>query len=410
MKTPNNFIPQLLSTLVLTGSLLAVPLGARAGLLVYEGFNYPDGSNIESQTGGFGWADAWDFNSFYSTNLAGSLSYVDGLGNTLITSGGKLWNIGDAATTASSQPGRTLTNTFTDGGTVNRTNWMSFLAQRIGATSGTGSATFMDPGTTILSRQAIIPQQSQPRRFVFMKKVILFTSLLAGGLLVTATTRAALLAYEGFNYPVGDLSSSTGGGNVGFGTNIWSAGTAGDSTLLASLTYTDSLGNSLSNSGNHALITGSGGNSTPARSFDFARGADGTTTWISFVGFRRGADTIRVANLQFRTNTSERIAFGKATTNVATATWSVYHSGTAANSVFSTNALDVASFVLVRIDHLAGNDNAYMWINPLLNAEPALASASVTYTNYADYGFNGIRGFAGNLKWMKSASAKPTPT
>jgi hypothetical protein len=156
------------------------------------------------------------------------------------------------------------------------------------------------------------------------------------------------------------------------------------------------LGNSLSNSGNHALLTGDGGNSTPVRVFDFARGADGTATWISFVGFRRGADTIRVANLQFRTNTSERIAFGKATTNVATATWSVYHSGAGANSVFSTNALDVSSFVLVRVDHLPGNDNAYMWINPLLNSEPSLASASVTYTNYADYGFNGIRGFAGN--------------
>lgn len=214
------------------------------------------------------------------------------------------------------------------------------------------------------------------------------------GLAATMTLKGALLVYEGFDYPVGDLSSTSGG--VGFGTNIWSASTVGDTVVSGSLTYTDSLGNSLSNSGNRAYLTGSGGSSSPARVIAAARGVDGATTWISFLGVRHGADTIRVANLQIRTNTSERLAFGKATTNVTTSTWSLYHSGAAANSVFSTNAMDVTSFVVVRIDHLAGNDNAWMWVNPLLNAEPSTNNAAVAYLNLADYGFNGFRGFAGN--------------
>ena len=214
------------------------------------------------------------------------------------------------------------------------------------------------------------------------------------GLTATATLQAALLAYEGFDYPEGDLSNSNGG--VGFGTNIWSATTVGDTVIAGNMTYTDSLGNALVTSGNHAYLTGSGGSSSPARNLVTARGADGTTTWISFMGVRHGTDTIRVANLQIRTNATERLAFGKATTNVVTATWSLYYGGSAANSSFSTSPMDVASFVVVRIDHLAGNDNAWMWVNPLLNAEPNINNAAVSYLGLADYGFNGFRGFAGN--------------
>jgi len=214
------------------------------------------------------------------------------------------------------------------------------------------------------------------------------------GLTATATLKAALLAYEGFDYPAGDLSSLNGG--VGFGTNIWSAGTVGDTVVSGNMTYTDGLGNALTTAGNHAYLTGNGSSSSPARNLETARGADGATTWISFMGVRHGADTIRVANLQIRTNSTERLAFGKATTNVVTATWSLYYGGSAANSSFSTSPMDVASFVVVRIDHLAGNDNAWMWVNPLLNAEPNTNNAAVAYLGLADYGFNGFRGFAGN--------------
>lgn len=214
------------------------------------------------------------------------------------------------------------------------------------------------------------------------------------GLITPATLPGALLVYEGFNYPEGDLSSQSGG--TGFGTNTWSASTVGDTVVLGNMPYTDSLGNALTTSGNHAYLTGSGGSSSPVRNLETPRGADGTTTWISFMGARHGADTIRVANLQIRTNTSERLAFGKATTNVTTATWSLYHSGAAANSSFSTSPMDVASFVVIRIDHLAGNDHAWMWVNPLLNTEPNTNATAVTYLGLADYGFNGFRGFAGN--------------
>lgn len=112
---------------------------ASGALIAYEGFDYPPGSNLEGQSGGSGaWAGAWDYTGFYSTNVSGSLSYVDGLGNTLITAGNKLLNIGDSSANNSSQPGRNLSVYLSDTDGTNRTIWISFLAQRIGDKSGTG--------------------------------------------------------------------------------------------------------------------------------------------------------------------------------------------------------------------------------------------------------------------------------
>src|ERR1043165_796908 len=195
-----------------------------------------------------------------------------------------------------------------------------------------------------------------------MKKSLYFTKLFAAAtafVLIASSTKAALIAYEGFDYPAdSDLSSQSGG--TGW-SGAWSAGTTGDSNALGSLTYTDEAGNQLVSSGNHAHLTGAlGNNSTPSRNLPSALGADGTTLYFSFVGYRTGADTIRPANFQIRTNSDERLAVGKGTTNVpAPPTWSLLHSGSAGNSVFTTNAMDVPSFCVLRIDFVAGNDNAY---------------------------------------------------
>ena len=62
---------------------------------------------------------------------------------------------------------------------------------------------------------------------------------------------------------------------------------------------------------------------------------------------------------------------------------------------WTTAPMDVESFVLVRIDHgLANVDNAYMWINPDLSAEPSLDSAMANATG--NFSFNRLRPFAGN--------------
>src|SRR5262245_4471834 len=82
---------------------------AWAVLLAYEGFDYAAG-NIVGQNGGTGWAGAWDVgdaSSGLTVTQTGSLGYTDTLGNTLVTTGGKLLNSSIGSATAS-QEGRTL--------------------------------------------------------------------------------------------------------------------------------------------------------------------------------------------------------------------------------------------------------------------------------------------------------------
>jgi hypothetical protein len=135
--------------LLLCGALLAgFTPPAHGALIAYEGFDYPNGSNLEDKAGGFGWDGPWDFLQFYSTNLSGSLSYTDAQGNKLVTTGNKLLNVGDAEGNNSSQPGRNLTNYFTATNT-NRTIWISFLAQRIGQKNEANGATHFQRGANL---------------------------------------------------------------------------------------------------------------------------------------------------------------------------------------------------------------------------------------------------------------------
>src|SRR5262245_42391513 len=103
-----------------TTIFLCTGSNAWAALAAYEGFNYTPETLLVSGGVGLGgatdgWAGPWDENqapSFYTRTKATSLSYMDGLGNALTTTGGKLLNTGvdDTAPTGSqtSQPGRSL--------------------------------------------------------------------------------------------------------------------------------------------------------------------------------------------------------------------------------------------------------------------------------------------------------------
>jgi hypothetical protein len=141
--------PAMKRTIVVLASivLLSSPRKVTATIIAYEGFNYPDGSDIVGQNGGTGWANEWNTNAPNSAGgssfvLAGSLAYTDSLGNALTTSGGKCLNSG---TNGASQPGRTLSQLV--GTNVNgETTWMSLVGVRIGAKTGTagpgGTPTF----------------------------------------------------------------------------------------------------------------------------------------------------------------------------------------------------------------------------------------------------------------------------
>ena len=82
----------------------------------------------------------------------------------------------------------------------------------------------------------------------------------------------------------------------------------------------------------------------------------------------------------------------------------------------------MTNFVVLRIDHIAGaaNDNAYLFVNPALNVEPAVNNAGASSTNGFDFSFNQLRIFAGGQSsaaqptqkssWMNIVSAKATRT
>jgi hypothetical protein len=284
------------------------------------------------------------------------------------------------------------------------------------------------------------------------------TTVIAGAV----SARAALLAYEGWDYTAGGTFNGLNGG-FGF-SSAWllNGGAGGANNMVVNaggFTYTDGNANSLVVVGNRGFVTGDGsatgdniagglsGTSQPLRPFSFNRGTDGSTvsTWISVLALRTGipnptpgappADYLygRSAGVQFfyqsTTSTAqgnEQFTMGRGTQSSETATalandtWSVLQQGNA-NAV-KVSSVDFASppadFLLIRIDHvgstvndLANADTLRMWINPLLDTVPTDASADITLNanEFAaalginrDLNFNKLRIFAGNAQTTPS--------
>ncbi len=116
--------------------LLAGCFRLHATPIAYDGFDYPAGTTVSGQSGGFGWADVWADGSAANsmgTNTAASLSYMDANGRSLQTSGGSVIvgnPIGTTSTTAT--PNRTLSTTLNNG-----TYWVSVLYKRLNFSLGT---------------------------------------------------------------------------------------------------------------------------------------------------------------------------------------------------------------------------------------------------------------------------------
>lgn len=105
---------------------------ASAGILVYEGFDYPVGSNLIGQNGGAGFSEAWRRRT--GTSLGTSAIQAAGISyDSLATTGGQVFLEGTAGG-GSIDPIRTLSATR---GTDGTTTWISFLGERTGPTSGT---------------------------------------------------------------------------------------------------------------------------------------------------------------------------------------------------------------------------------------------------------------------------------
>lgn len=127
---------------ITTGILtLGAVATARAELLAYEGFDYAAGSSLFGQdpTSGFGWSSAWIGQSGAVTNnsviRAGSFTYTDSFGNSIVSSGNRVLATGNGTatgdntggTTGSANPWRVLPTTR-GADTVPTTTWMSVIA------------------------------------------------------------------------------------------------------------------------------------------------------------------------------------------------------------------------------------------------------------------------------------------
>ena len=247
-------------------------------------------------------------------------------------------------------------------------------------------------------------------------------------ILSSASVRAALLSYEGFDYPSGDtIIGKTGG--TGF-SQAWQLNSSGGvyTNQGTSLKYVDSQGNSLTTIGGSLFLQGStidAANSAaaqPNRLLGYVRGTNGTdavSTWISFLAVRQGPTTNhpslpdnpypRSANLSLYNNFSssnvEKLALGNTaltTSNVV----SLLPQGNLANAKPSSVSFSRTNFIVVRIDHVAGStlDNVYLFVNPLLGTEPDVASADTNSLSQFDFTFNRIRPFAGGDRSTSASS------
>jgi hypothetical protein len=247
---------------------------------------------------------------------------------------------------------------------------------------------------------------------------------------------AALLVYEGFDYPAGDnltnSSANSAGNSFGWAGRWAAANTALATNTAGSLGFDDGHGHSLETDGGKVIVGVPGGttaNAQPSRTFSLGTlngqvytGLTNSpgTYWASFLMQWVGPQTegsttnlyVRKGDLQFRrgsltnaTSTGFNL-FAVGSPNAANrldtpydtwATWVGNDSSAGVQNVglaASTNALDTVTFVVLRIDLDGGAapDTIYTWFNwTNLTVEPLIALASTTNNSINEDGWNNIR-------------------
>jgi hypothetical protein len=223
------------------------------------------------------------------------------------------------------------------------------------------------------------------------------------------TAHAALLAYEPFTNTPGTaiIGSADGSGFNGAWQANSSAGVATNTDY--GLSFTDSGGHILTTSGGAGFFQGlttANSSMQPVRVFNFIRGTNGTdgvTTWFSFLIVRQGASNgsntnawLRGANVPHDNGSIQKLATGNSS-GASTNTIGLIPLGNGANLKSSTVPFGgQTNFVVVRVDHVTGaNDNAWLFANPSLDAEPSTNSAATNTLGAFDFSFDRVRIFAG---------------
>ncbi len=223
----------------------------------------------------------------------------------------------------------------------------------------------------------------------------------------------ARFAYEGFDYPHRDwgtdgdhtpageglmhLMGGTGWGSVWFesfdasrynGVAVYpgDAGSGGDGRTDP-LSFTDGNGATLLTTGGQAR-TCYGTGSTSVRHLDLSTipqslltgqstvGADGTSVWVSFLAQSYdGAGDGRYAYVAL----GDSLRMGKI--GDPTGNWGVADPGSVAFEVGSISSSDPVFFV-ARVDFVAGDEQASVWLNPPLDAQPSSADLTLAVEDF----------------------------
>lgn len=201
-------------------------------------------------------------------------------------------------------------------------------------------------------------------------KTLLSLGALLSLLVTTSTSRAALIAYDGFNYTSGQPVNGSGGTG-------WSGAWSGNNTV-STPGYTYST---LPVAGNR--VTTSGGDSGSFRSFSTQNGSG--TYYVSFIVQRVSGNSAGYGGISLFEGGGERLFIGQ-TFNQDNFGLERSGGGSPANS---TTAASTFSFLVARIDFNGASSSARLYVNPTLGTEPGTAQA--TTANFAAFSFDNVR-------------------
>jgi hypothetical protein len=221
---------------------------------------------------------------------------------------------------------------------------------------------------------------------------ILIGFLLMGAWLVvlSATSHAAIIAYEGFDYVAGTNNLPTQNSGIGW-SNAWSSGGGTSSVTSGSLTYP-----LLSSEGNKASTTSSDPTSRTLSAGILGSGLEGTV-WISVLGQKTSATTSTRA-VWFGLYNSTAVETSRVVVGIpqsdASGVWKAQFNGGGVDQINSLESIYDPTLLLMRIDyHSTGNDDFYLWLDPDLSLgaptalSPSFAGSSI---NNFDLSFNTI--------------------
>jgi MYXO-CTERM domain-containing protein len=234
-----------------------------------------------------------------------------------------------------------------------------------------------------------------------MKIRSLLLPFLSLGCLATSTP-AALLVYEGFDYTIGEDTLLAANGGTGFGGGYTANGAAtthGDITA-PTLSYTDSGGRALNTSGNQVLMDTTV-NFRSMTGLNAGATAGLTTLYFSLLG-QQTVGTGRATNFAFFGGTGSLVTGeifslghgtginkdGASQPIAADYQWGVFTNGNGANGdttdptpYSNVSMLTAPAFAVLRVDLNGGangtDDRFRLYVNPSLDAEPAVADVEI---------------------------------